>query len=154
MLEQIGLGTLLVVVTTSVHAICTGIVLAVLRDVRAKLMAAHSRVVALSVIATIVVLLFLAAIFESSLWAMTYLYLGALGSFEEALYFSNVTFSTLGYGDLTLGVQWRLLSSIQAAIGTILFGWSTALVFAVVQWMLESDQVRRSQETIGEVESA
>lgn len=149
MLDQIGLGILLVVVTTSVHAICTGIVLAVLRSVQAELMAAHSRVVSLCVIATIVVLLFVAAIVESSIWAVTYLYLGALGTFEEALYFSNVTFATLGYGDLTLGVQWRLLSSIQAAIGTILFGWSTALVFAVVQWMLKSDETRRKKESSG-----
>lgn len=149
MLAQIGLGILLLVVTTSIHTVCTGVVLAVLRSVRATFMASHSRILALLVIAAIVILLFASALIESSLWAACYLSLGALSSFEEALYFSNVTFATLGYGDLTLDPDWRLLSSIQAANGTILFGWSTALVFAVVQWLLELEQSRHSRVANG-----
>ena len=40
--------------------------------------------------------------------------------------------TTLGYGDVTLSDQWRLLSSFQAANGTIMFGWTTALIVAAV----------------------
>jgi hypothetical protein len=43
-----------------------------------------------------------------------------------------VTFTTLGYGDVTLGESWRLLGSFEAANGTIMFGWTTALIVAVV----------------------
>jgi voltage-gated potassium channel Kch len=57
---------------------------------------------------------------------------GALSSLEEALYFSMVTFTTLGYGDVTLSDRWRLLASFEAANGTIMFGWTTALIMAVV----------------------
>ena len=70
---------------------------------------------------------------EVWIWAGLFLYLGALGTLEEALYFTTVTFSTLGYGDVVLDKSWRLLGSFAAANGLFLFGWSTALVFIVVQ---------------------
>jgi hypothetical protein len=43
-----------------------------------------------------------------------------------------VTFTTLGYGDVVLDQQWRLLASFEAANGIIMFGWTTAIVMAVV----------------------
>jgi hypothetical protein len=79
--------------------------------------------------------LFLAMIIQTWVWALLYLALGALGSLEEAVYFSTVTFTTLGFGDITLDKTWRLLSSFEAANGLLMFGWSTALVFAAVQWV-------------------
>ena len=42
-------------------------------------------------------------------------------------------FTTLGYGDVVLSDRWRLLSSLEAANGIIMFGWTTAVVMAVVQ---------------------
>ena len=47
--------------------------------------------------------------------------------------FMVITLTTLGYGDIVLTEQWRLLAAIEAANGIIMFGWSTALVIAVVQ---------------------
>jgi hypothetical protein len=76
-----------------------------------------------------------AAIIEAGIWASAYVQLGALETFEESLYFSLITFTTLGYGDIVLGNEWRLLASFQAANGVIMFGWSTSLVVLVVQNM-------------------
>ena len=70
------------------------------------------------------------------IWAVAYVMLtpvGELQTLEEAVYFSFVTFSTLGYGDITLSEGWRLLSGIEALNGILLVGWTTALLFAVVQ---------------------
>ncbi|PCI35211.1 MAG: hypothetical protein COB60_03770 [Flavobacteriaceae bacterium] len=54
-------------------------------------------------------------------------------SFSEALYFSLVTFTTLGYGDITLSSEWRLLSGIEAINGIMLIGWSTAMMYSIIQ---------------------
>ena len=75
-------------------------------------------------------------IIEVIAWAVTYRNLPGLDelkTFEEATYFSLVTFTTLGYGEITLGPQWRLLSGIEAMNGILIAGWSTALLFVVVQ---------------------
>ena len=52
-------------------------------------------------------------------------------TFEAALYFSTVTFATLGYGDLVLSEKWRLFAAIESVNGVILVGWSTAFLFTV-----------------------
>nr|WP_321456674.1 ion channel [uncultured Cohaesibacter sp.] len=59
-------------------------------------------------------------------WAVTYWAVGALHEFDEALYFSTVTFSTLGYGDIILSERWRILGALEGIAGFIYIGWSTA----------------------------
>jgi len=73
---------------------------------------------------------------EIILWATNFLVLHHIENItdlETAVYFSLVTFTTLGYGDITLEPGFRILAGIEAMNGVFLFGWSTALFFAVVQ---------------------
>jgi voltage-gated potassium channel len=75
-------------------------------------------------------------IFEAFLWAIVYLQLPAqagLKNFHEAFYFSLITFTTLGYGDITLDGKWQILTGIQGMVGIVVFGLTTALLFAVIQ---------------------
>jgi hypothetical protein len=69
-------------------------------------------------------------------WAVAYRLLAPVQPIEDlesAVYFSAVTFTTLGYGDITLSSeQWRLLTGFEALNGVLLLGWSTALLYAVV----------------------
>jgi voltage-gated potassium channel Kch len=67
------------------------------------------------------------------LWATVYRLQGALPSFEDAMYFSTVTFTTVGYGDIVLGREWRQLATFEAMNGLIIFGWVTALIIAVIE---------------------
>lgn len=89
-----------------------------------------------AVIWTAVILLLLHVV-EVIVWAVAYLLLSPISSldtFEKATYFSVVTFTTLGYGDITLPEhEWRMLSGIEALNGILLVGWTTAFLFAVVQ---------------------
>jgi len=84
---------------------------------------------------TVIWILFLLIpiILDVILWATFYYMSGALPSFEEALYFSTVTFTTVGYGDIVLGPEWRQLATFEAVNGWIIFGWTTALIMAVIQ---------------------
>lgn len=81
----------------------------------------------------VILTIILATLIESAVWAQAYIYVGSMQHFEEALYFSLVTYSTLGYGDITLSDSHRLLSAFEAANGVIMLGWSTAIVVAVIQ---------------------
>ncbi len=82
---------------------------------------------------------------EIWIWAVLYLWLGEFESMERALYFSTATFTTLGYGDITLQERWQLLSSFEAANGIILFGVSTAFVFGVSRKLFEATAIIRSE---------
>ncbi|MEM9146680.1 MAG: potassium channel family protein [Pseudomonadota bacterium] len=72
-------------------------------------------------------------------WAMLLRWLGALGSMEEALYFATVTFTTLGYGDVVLEQRWRLLGVVAATNGTMIIGWTTAMIFVGVQRVYDEE---------------
>ena len=94
----------------------------------------------MSLVSALVLMMFFAALLEIFIWAATYLAVGAMSAFEAALYFSTVTFTTLGYGDVTLSESWRLLGSFEAANGIILIGWTTALIFAFVHRLAAYDE--------------
>jgi hypothetical protein len=88
--------------------------------------------------------IFLAIALEVVLWALLYLFnpkITALPDLETAFYFSMVTFTTLGYGDVVLTGQWRTLASIQAANGVIIFGWTTALIFYFIQKIYQKEKI-------------
>ncbi len=120
----------MVMVTTLIHAVATGAALHALRAVESM---RHTNLRHSAVISVLVVGLFLFTLFEALLWALVYSSVGAIQEVEAALYFSMVTYTTLGYGDITLDSSWRVLASFEAANGILIFGWSTALVVAYVQ---------------------
>ena len=72
---------------------------------------------------------------EISVWAFFYVGAGALPDLSAALYFSAVTYTTTGYGDVVLPEGWRLLGAIEAVTGILMCGWSSAFFFAVVNRM-------------------
>ncbi|MGI9570612.1 MAG: potassium channel family protein, partial [Desulfobulbia bacterium] len=75
---------------------------------------------------------------EAGIWAITFTKLEALPDFLTAFYFSTVTYTTLGYGDIVLDDKWRLLASFEAANGVIMFGWTTALVIVAIHQISQS----------------
>ena len=130
------IGTVLVAITVVIHALGTTYLVRYLAgrflDERGHW---GSRYVLVALTTAAVVLVVLHTL-EILLWAGVYralVPLDELADLESAVYFSFVTFTTLGYGDITLSEGWRLLSGIQALNGILLVGWSTALMFAVVQ---------------------
>ena len=131
MLLDILITIVIVTVTVVIHTFGMMIAIRIIRKQRASQLTFQcSRSVPL---VGVVLVMFFVSIVEVLLWAATYLWVNIIESFEEAFYFSMVTFTTLGYGDIVLKGTWRLLASFEAAIGIIMFGWTTAIVFAAVQ---------------------
>jgi len=83
---------------------------------------------------TFTIVLMLVALHGIEIWlfAATYLLVEALPNLEEALYFSTISYSTVGYNDELISTEWRLLAAFESILGVILLGWSTAFFFRVL----------------------
>lgn len=75
---------------------------------------------------------------EITVWALFYVWKGAIVDLPSALYFSAVTYTTTGYGDLVLPYEWRLVGGVEALTGILMCGWSTGFFFAVVSRVQEA----------------
>jgi hypothetical protein len=75
---------------------------------------------------------------EIALWALLLMACGEFASFAMACYHSAVNYTTLGYGDIVMTASWKFLGPLEAANGFLLFGVSTALVFAVIQRVVQA----------------
>ena len=95
---------------------------------------ASKRALAVLVGAKLVVLALLAYIL---MWALLFAGLGLLPDLETSFYFSGITFTSVGYGDVSLPTCWRLLSVGLAVNGLLMAGWSTALLVYIVQRSME-----------------
>jgi hypothetical protein len=67
---------------------------------------------------------------EVWLWAGAFVQTGVVEGFENALYLSTVTFSTVGFGDVRPNPEWRLFVALESIGGFILIGWSIAFLIA------------------------
>ena len=76
-------------------------------------------------------------VLEITMWALVYAWTGAITGLQPAWYFSAVTYTTTGYGDLVLPEDWRLVGSIEALTGILMCAWSSGFFFAVVSRMYE-----------------
>ena len=62
-----------------------------------------------------------------------------LDSFEDAIYFVLVTATTVGYGDLTLGTEYRIFGAFAGVTGLLTFGLSTAILVSLFEKLLRKD---------------
>ena len=69
---------------------------------------------------------------EIAIWGLFYLWQECLPDAESAFYFSGVTYTTIGYGDLVLPKPWRMLGPVEGLTGILMCGLSAGLFFAVV----------------------
>ena len=144
MLGQILIGALLVLATVPIHGGGMAVGLRWLGYSRSRQGLLSAPIRQSVVLGVLVLIMFVATILEATLWAFAYERLAAMPTFEEALYFSLVTYTTVGYGDIVLPQHWRLLSSIQAANGVIIFGWTTAVILGGLR-MISGDRAEPEQ---------
>jgi len=71
-------------------------------------------------------------------WGLCYAWTGAMQGVQRALYFSAVTYTTTGYGDLILPEAWRLVGAVEALTGILMCGLSTGFFFAVVSRLYQA----------------
>jgi voltage-gated potassium channel Kch len=129
MLTNLVVGTIVISSTVLIHTFGLIAITHVMASLvaRFRMHGRRSRVIAMI---SIVFGLFAVLTVEIWLWAIFYLLIGAFPDIATALYFSTVTFSTLGYGDVLPPDRWRQLAALEAVNGFLLIGWSTAYLIA------------------------
>ncbi len=132
MFNQLIIGSVIIVLTVIIQVVFFNMAIAKLTNLKDWLSQSASFIK--TSIATIAVVLWLLAGITISIWtwALLFVLTGSIGTLEEAVYFATVTFTTLGYGDITLDINWRILSSLAAVNGLIIFGLTTAFLIQFV----------------------
>jgi Ion channel len=75
---------------------------------------------------------------EIGFWGALFMICGEFTDFGTAFYHSAVNYTSLGYGDVLMTPSWRLLGPLETADGTLRFGVSTAMIFAVMLWLIQA----------------
>lgn len=132
MFVQLSLAGCVIAVTVTVQALFMSIGLNAMKHMGER----HSETFGrwpTAVVVLWVLFLLVPIVLDVVAWACLYRLTDALPNFEDALYFSAVTFTTVGYGDIVLEKEARVLATFEAVNGWIIFGWATALVMIVIQ---------------------
>ena len=133
MLIQLTLSTAMVVTTILIHG--AGIT-ALARGMRMETDVAeaehHFSLKRAAAILAIVLALFTLHGIEIWLYAAVYLAIGAVQNLEAAVYYSTITYASIGFGDAEMARSWRLVGAIEGINGVLLLGWSTAFFVTVV----------------------
>jgi hypothetical protein len=90
------------------------------------------------VVVQVMLYAFVTHLLEIAFWAALFLVCGEFSDFATAYYHSAVNYTSLGYGDIIMSPGWRLLGPLETANGMLLFGLSTAMIFAVIQRLVEA----------------
>ncbi len=138
MLFEILTAVLLALVTIWLHA--TGIALLLRYSTKAHSQPPTATFVIMRTLLRVIGWLILLHLAEIAIWAIFYLWRGCLPDAESAFYFSGVTYTTVGYGDVVLARPWRLLAPLEGLVGVLMCSLSTGYFFVVVNRILQREQ--------------
>lgn len=124
---QIGVGSSLLSLCIALHVFIATKLIAVLRfKLRTNSHAGVGKM--FKAVSGILFVLVFSHTVQIYIWAIALWVFGALGGYEGPIYFALVTYTTLGYGDVTLGVSYRILGAMASVNGIIAFGLTTAFL--------------------------
>jgi hypothetical protein len=92
----------------------------------------------ITIVVSVMSFAFVAHVIEVALWGLLLMICGEFQEFGLAYYHSAVNYTTLGYGDMVMTASWKLLGPLEAADGSLMFGVSTAMIFAVILRLIQT----------------
>ena len=139
MFRQLLVGSAISLCNIAIHAVVMTSIVRLARDIGTTKTIdprLHQLWLLTAVMVPIVSALMIVHFLEVFVWALAYLFVDATPAGHDVLYFAFVNYTTLGYGDITPVERWKLLGPVTAMNGVLLFGWSTAFVYAVLRRVL------------------
>lgn len=136
LLQQLFWGSVFLSLCAIIHVIAIAIFADYLSRFSAAL-AGRGRFVRLSLLVGVAfVMITFSHTVQVWIWAKAFLLMGVIGDLNSALYFALVTYSTVGYGDLTLGPGTRIFGTFAGVSGILSLGVSTAFLVALLGRLL------------------
>lgn len=126
---ELAVSTGMIMTTATVHGVGLSLLTRAVASERGVERAHHMVPMSLRAMGyTLLIVLGLFALHGLEIWLYAALYdqIGAAPNFEQALYFSTISYAAIGYSDVAIADAWRLVGAIEGINGVILLGWSTA----------------------------
>ena len=143
MLKIALIACILVVVTVVIHA--TGFGLLLKKLLKSQAMNRWGVFPVTKLVVVLALWLLLIHMAEIVVWGLFYYWQGCMPDAESAFYFSGVTYTTVGYGDVVLSRPWRILAPMEALTGILMCGLSIGLFFALVsRWISKWVNLKKS----------
>ena len=99
------------------------------------------------IVATLVMML--GTLLQIMLWGTLFLWLGEFEQAYDAVYHSAVNFTSLGYGDIVMSRERKLLGPLEAVNGVLMLGMSAATLMAIVEHMITRLRDARADAGLG-----
>jgi hypothetical protein len=152
--HQLLQGAFLIALTVLVHALGSLYFLWVLNKAKLFLIKHQSPVLTMALLTWVVGTLVCLHLLEIFCWGFYYHQMGIFKDFETSAYYSLMTYTTVGYGDVLPPREWRLMGTSEALVGIMMTAWSTALLIGVISRVHEKvfDKISKPQrhsETAG-----
>jgi Ion channel len=135
-LNPLAVGVIAFACTILVHALALNATVNFVRHERRLGHAGANFWNDVAIVAVTISFAFAAHLVEIALWAQLFMLCGEFSQFGTAFDHSAVNYTSLGYGNVLMTPSWRFLGPLEAANGLLMFGVSTAMIFAVIQRLL------------------
>lgn len=140
MLLPLVIGTLTIFVNMLVQVLAVVVLIQFFVNRRSRKLKKGTILSDMWILSFALIVLFAGNIFQFAIWASLFMYLGEFQDFATAFYHSTVNFASLGYGDIVMSEQWRLLGALEAANGVLMFGLTAGTMFSIMQSMVRQHQ--------------
>ena len=138
MLRPLLVGVAITLGTIIIHGLLLGLIIArVRRDLQLGRVGVRFWL-DLTFVTSVTMLALTAHLVEIAMWALVFDLCGEFSNFAPAFYHSAVNYTSLGYGDVIMSARWKLLGPLETADGMLMFGVSTAMIFGVVQRLIQT----------------
>lgn len=96
--------------------------------------------------------LFVGYLAQAAVWAALFTYVGdQFDAYSVAFYHSLVNFTSLGYGDIVMDENWRLMGALEAANGVLMFGIGASSLLAVMNMVFSRyDKITEARKRLTE----
>ena len=143
MLTSLILGSLMIVANMGIQVL---VLLVMLRALMRRFAAIDGPLTLTQdtrILSGVLLILFVGHFIQCGTWALLFLFLGEFSEMRTALYHSIVNFASLGYGDIVMSEQWRMLGALEALNGVLMLGLSSGTLLALMTNLF----ARHSNET-------